>query len=73
MFQLSIHKLFAWLFFRVLTTHRGGKGSIPGRKMSVWGSLFILSKLSFHFEHFSKDSAELVTKFAGTTYWDDQN
>ncbi len=31
--------LFEWLFSRVLSSHCGGPGSIPGRDMSVLGSL----------------------------------
>ncbi len=29
------NKLFEWLFSRVLASHHGGPGSIPGRDMSV--------------------------------------
>ncbi len=36
---LAINKLFEWLFSRVLASHRGGPGSIPGRDMSVSGPL----------------------------------
>ncbi len=39
MFRIAIKKLFEWLFSRVLASHRGGPDSIPGRDMSVPGSL----------------------------------
>ena len=39
MFRIAINKLFYWLFSRVLTAHRGGLGSIPGRDMSLLGPL----------------------------------
>ncbi len=32
-------KLFEWLFSRVLVSHRGGPGLVPGRDMSVLGPL----------------------------------
>jgi hypothetical protein len=30
MFQIAINKVFEWLFAKVLASHRGGPGSIPG-------------------------------------------
>ncbi len=62
MFRITIIKLSGWLFSRMLVSHAGGLGSIPGRYISPgtsslrwrwpWSSLFIVafSKLySFHF------------------------
>jgi hypothetical protein len=39
MFRTAINKLFEWLLSRVLASQRGGLGSIPGRDMSVLGTL----------------------------------
>jgi hypothetical protein len=36
---VAINKQFEWLFSGVFASHRGGPGSIPGRDMSVSGSL----------------------------------
>jgi hypothetical protein len=33
MFRIALNKLFERLFSRVLASHRGGPGSIPGRDM----------------------------------------
>ncbi len=35
----TFKKLFEWLFSRVLASHHGGPGSIPGRDMLVLGPL----------------------------------
>jgi hypothetical protein len=35
--RIAINKLLEWVFSRVLASHRGGPGSIPGRDMSVLG------------------------------------
>ncbi len=40
MFRIAINKLLRWFFSRVLASHEGGPGSIPGRDMSVLGPLF---------------------------------
>ncbi len=37
--RTPINKLFEWIFYRMLASHRGGLGSIPGRDMSVLGPL----------------------------------
>ncbi len=39
MYLVAINTLFEKLFARVLGTHRGGFGSIPGRVMTVSGPL----------------------------------
>jgi hypothetical protein len=39
MFRIAINKLSGWLFSRVLASHVGGPGLIPGQDMSVLGSL----------------------------------
>ncbi len=39
MFRIAINKLFEWLFSRVLASHCGGPGLIPGQDMSVLGPL----------------------------------
>ena len=39
MSRAHIDKLSGWLFSRVLASHAGGPGSIPGRDMSVLGPL----------------------------------
>jgi hypothetical protein len=39
MFRIAINKLFKGLFYRVLTPHHKGPGSIPDRDMSVLGPL----------------------------------
>jgi hypothetical protein len=39
MFRIVIKKLFEWLFSRVLASHSGGPGLIPGRDISVSGPL----------------------------------
>jgi hypothetical protein len=35
MFPIANNKLFKWLFSRVLASHHGGLGAIPGRDISV--------------------------------------
>ena len=43
MFRIAINKLPGWLFSRVLASHAGGPGLIPGRDMSVpWAVTFSL-------------------------------
>jgi hypothetical protein len=37
--EQPVYKLSRWLFSRVLASHAGGPGSIPGRDMSVLGPL----------------------------------
>ncbi len=39
LFRIAINKSSAWLFYRLLASHAGGPGSIPGRDMSALGPL----------------------------------
>ncbi len=39
MSQIAINTLFEELFARVLSSYRGGLGSIPDQDMLVWGPL----------------------------------
>ncbi len=39
MFRIAIYKLFEWLFSRVLVSHLGGPGLVPGWDMSILGPL----------------------------------